>query len=104
MDIQPVISLSDVIHYLAKYASKSEIGSQTYQEIMSTILTSAVVHTDPAKKVIQKLFVKLVSERDISAEEVISTLMSYRLYHLSRDFVTVTLCDNSWMAIRADDE
>ena len=30
--------------------------------------------------------------------------MSYPLYHSSRIFVTLTMRDNSWMAIRGDDE
>lgn len=67
MDIQPVVSLQDVLNYIAKYAAKSEVQSKTYDEILHDVLSAGVSDTDMLKKAARKLFIKSVTDRDYSA-------------------------------------
>lgn len=46
MDIQPVVTLSDVPNYIAKYAAKGGTWSEPFEQILQNILQSEVVNTD----------------------------------------------------------
>lgn len=70
MDIQPVISITNISTYIAKYAAKGETGSDMYEQLLDHILDSRVSDADHVRKSAGKLFVKLIAERDYSAQEV----------------------------------
>lgn len=75
MDIQPVVTLQDVVNDIAKYAAKSEVQSQTYGEVMQHILSTEVSNSNTVKKATGKLIAKSVAEKDYSAQECFYFLM-----------------------------
>jgi len=79
IDIAPVISKRALINYLAKYISKSEVPSEALNEVFNTIIES-LNEDQSAKKVIQKRFMKMCGERDISAQEVCHSLLGLKLH------------------------
>lgn len=103
MDIQPVISISDVLNYIANYAAESETRSKSYEVTFEEILDSEVSDTDTVEKAAQKLFVKSVVERDYSAQEVFYILMSFSVIHSSREFVSVTVRNDAWVHLQSND-
>lgn len=75
IDISPIVDLHAVSNYVAKYASKCEPRSATYADILHQIIGNSSATTDFATKAIQKLSMKSVSERDVSAQECCHLLM-----------------------------
>lgn len=100
MDIQPVVSIQDVMNYIAKYAAKGEQQSANYEDILHHIVSTECNAGDEVKKAVRKLFVKSVAERDYSAQEIFHILMSYPLYHSSRDFVSITVREDDWICLK----
>ena len=92
------MSKQAVINYIAKYASKGEPQSQTYSEILKTII-SKNEDSSPARKAIQQLLTKSVAERDYSSQEVAHLLMGLPLYHSTRQFVVLTIGKEEWVQI-----
>lgn len=66
--------------------------------------SSTVVGMDPAKKSNQKVFVKFVYESDIQAHTYIDAYLYKLTLNLSKNFRTLTIRDNGWMALNSDDE
>lgn len=58
---------------------------------------------DPARKGVQKLLMKTVAERDYSSQEVCHILMGYPMYHCSRQFVSLTMRVDDWVALPAEE-
>ena len=94
MDIAPVISKRALLAYLAKYISKSEIQSQSLHDVFKTV-TENLDGDLKSKKVIHKVLKKSCAERDISAQEVLHSLLRLKLYSSGgRNFVTINMSDS----------
>ena len=89
-NIQYVVSRRRVINYVAKYATKSEPRSKSLKTVYSTIMKS-LKDDDKSLKVVQKILINSVGERDYSAQETCHLLLQLPMYHASRDFVILSL-------------
>jgi len=102
MDIAPVISKKALIAYLTKYIAKCEVSSKALDEIFTDIINK-LQDDDKAKKVMQKVFIKSCAERDISAQEVMHTLLGLKLYNAGgRKFVTINFKNEEWIPVMDD--
>ena len=90
MDMQYLVSRRRVINYVAKYATKSEPRSKSLKTVYSTIMKS-LKDDDKSLKVVQKILINSVGERDYSAQETCHLLLKLPMYHASRDFVILSL-------------
>jgi ATP-dependent DNA helicase PIF1 len=83
IDFRPVINRDAVIAYVAKYASKSETSSSSYEDT----LQAAIKHlqdSDAAGIAYQKMLSTFASERDISSQEVCHILLQKPMIVSSR--------------------
>ena len=78
IDCQPVTSRLLVLKYITKYTSKVEKKSESCVNMLSTICLDAN-EQDNVVKAYQKFIVKIVSERDISAQETYHMLQKLTL-------------------------
>lgn len=85
-----------ICRYIAKYASKSETSAVPYMETLEKLCRSADGDCN-AKKILLKLLMTTVGERDYSAQEVAHVLMGWPLYRCSREFVKLCIHDDSWV-------
>ena len=69
IDVQAVTSKHAAIEYVAKYAAKSEPRSNHYIELLTNIVHSEMSENDNARRAVQKLMIRTISERDISSQE-----------------------------------
>lgn len=83
-----------VVHYIGKYAAKSESASKNFTEIMDGIINDERRPCRDSTAAIKRLLIKNASERDISAQEVCHLSMSYHLTDSSRRFVLLNLSEN----------
>ena len=90
VDMQYVVSRQKVINYVAKYATKSENRSKTLKEVFSNVMKT-VKDDGTALKVVQKLMVSSVAERNLSAQETCHLLLQYPMFRATRDFVILSL-------------
>jgi len=79
-----------IIAYVAKYASKAETTSSSYQELLQTAITN-LCDTDHAGIAYQKVLSALVAETDISSQEVSHVLLGCELTKSSQQFRSVCL-------------
>ena len=90
VDFQPVLSRHAVLKYIAKYASKSERRSESYQDMLTRI--SNVVDSDiPSITAYKKFLAETIVERDIGAQETCHMLLKLPLVISSRSFVSVNV-------------
>lgn len=82
--------------YIAKYASKAETLSTPYMETLEKLCKNADNNCN-AKKILLKLLMSTIGERDYSAQEVSHVLMGLPLYRCSREFVKLSVHDDSWV-------
>ena len=90
MDMQYVVPRRRVINYVAKYATKSEPRSKSLKTVHSTIMKS-LKDDDKSLKVVQKILINSVGERDYSAQETCHLFLQLPMHHASRDFVILSL-------------
>lgn len=93
MDITPCTSPNAVLHYIAKYASKSEQQSISYKDILTDIIPKCGASNDPMLSVICKFLNSMLAERDWSAQEVMHILGGNKLTFCSRTFIDLNLKD-----------
>ena len=87
VDFQLVYSRRKVVEYLAKYISKSEPVSQDLKDLLDTVLRTTDDRSEHATTTaVQRLLVKAVCERDISAQEVCHHLLELPMVLCSRQF------------------
>ncbi|KAK3923264.1 ATP-dependent DNA helicase [Frankliniella fusca] len=104
MDIAPVISKKALIAYLTKYIAKCEVPSKVLEDTFSEVIKK-LQEDDPAKKVLQKVFLRSCAERDISAQEVMHTLLGLKLYNAGgRKFVIVNFKKEEWIQVTENEE
>ena len=90
VDFQPVISRHAVLKYIAKYDSKSNRRSESYQDMLTRI--SNVVDSDiPYITAYKKFLAETIVERDIEAHETYHMLLKLPLVISSRSFVSVNV-------------
>jgi hypothetical protein len=75
-DISPCTSRQAVLRYIAKYCSKAETKSLSYQELAKEVLPR-VTSQQPIVSLVSKFMNQLIAERDWTAQEV-----CYHLLHL----------------------
>src|SRR6266540_2216026 len=90
VDLKPILSIHAALQYISKYVSKSEPQSAAFSDILNRILSESQPE-DPLLTPVQKLLLHSVTERDISAQETCHILLSFPLYHSSRQFVFLNL-------------
>jgi ATP-dependent DNA helicase PIF1 len=82
-DISPCTDLHAVIAYIAKYVSKTEVKTQSFQDIAKEILPK-VTSRRPLVSFAAKIMNKALAERDWSAMEVSHLLLNLPLQEGSR--------------------
>ena len=89
-DIQVVIDYHACIEYLAKYASKGEPRSPVMKTAFNSIVCNCNMDSSPTK-LIKKVIMKSLGERDFSAQETMHHLMSLKLVSSSLNLIPVSL-------------
>src|SRR2546423_8258897 len=87
-DIQPLMSLWDVLAYVAKYISKPETKSKSYTDLQGMILLYTNKRA-PLLSFVSKMLNKLIGERDWSAQEVSHLLLQIPVQDSSRGVVSL---------------
>lgn len=98
-DFSPVLSDNGIHRYIAKYASKCEIKSTEYLQILNSITTKTDNENESCKSTIRKLLISTCAERDYSAQEVLHFLMGHAFYRSSRDFVVLNYKHFAWNSL-----
>ena len=65
VDAQIIKDVEQLINYVNKYVMKPECASQTWQTLMRKV-SEDCADTDPTRKAVQKIFLKLTNEHDYS--------------------------------------
>ena len=89
-DIQVVIDYHACVEYLAKYASKGEPRSPVLKQAFNSIMHSCKNNSNPTK-LIKKVIMKSLGQRDFSAQETMHHLMSLKLVSSSFNVVPISL-------------
>jgi helitron helicase-like protein/uncharacterized protein DUF6570/PIF1-like helicase len=94
IDIAPCTGRKALLEYLTKYVSKPEPGTQSYRQMMESLLTR--VNPDhPLRSAVNKLLNRLIGERDWAAQEVFHMLLKLPLQQSSRQVVRVNCYPDS---------
>ena len=88
VDMQYIMSRNRVLNYIAKYAAKSESKGlkAVYGNALKTLKSDS-----SSLKMVQKLMISCVGERNYSAQETCHLLLGLPMYRASRDFVILSL-------------
>ncbi|CAB4010673.1 ATP-dependent DNA helicase PIF1, partial [Paramuricea clavata] len=89
-DIQVVIDHYACVEYLAKYAAKGEPRSPLLKLAFNSIVKNVDNNSDP-HKVIKKVVMKTLGERDYAAQETMHHLLSLKLHSSSFKVIPVSL-------------
>src|ERR1700683_3338818 len=88
IDFRPVINRKAVIAYVAKYASKGETTSSSYQDTLQKAI-SHLQDSDAAGVAYQKMLSSFAAERDISSQEACHILHSLPLVKSSHQYQNI---------------
>ena len=99
---QYIVSRNRVLNYIAKYAAKSEPRSKGLKAVYGNVLRT-LKSDGSSLKMVQKLMISSVGERDYSAQETCHLLLGLPMYRASRDFVILSL-DGSWQVDNDQEE
>ena len=100
-DIQVVIDHYACVEYLTKYAAKSEPRSPLLKQAFNSVDRNVDVNSEP-RRVIKKIVMKSLDERDYAAQETMHHLLSLKLHSSSFNVIPVSL--NGSRRVRADVE
>ena len=100
-DIQVVIDHYACVEYLTKYAVKSEPRSPLLKQAFNSVVRNVDVNSEP-RRVIKKIVMKSLGERDYTAQETMNHLLSLKLH--SSSFNVIPVCLNGSRRVRADVE
>ncbi|CAB4012614.1 Hypothetical predicted protein [Paramuricea clavata] len=89
-DIQVVIDHYACVEYLTKYAAKGEPRSPILKQAFNSIVQNVDSNTDP-HRVIKKVVMKSLGERDYAAQETMHYLLSLKLHSSSFKVMSVSL-------------
>jgi ATP-dependent DNA helicase PIF1 len=102
-DMAPCTNVSAVLNYIAKYASKGEVKSNSYKQIFADVSRySSTNH--PVLTAAIKMMNTLLIERDWSAQEVMHHLLGLSLVVSSRQVVSVDLRQDQVALVEATEE
>jgi len=90
IDIQPIIDHYACLEYIAKYVSKSEKISQVVKDAFTKVIRQTT-ETDSGSRIIKKLIIRSVGERDFSIQEIMHHLLSLKLHRSSFNVISVSL-------------
>ena len=90
VDMQFILTLRRVIEYIVKCACKCEPQSQTMNEVFANIVRNLKDESN-FLKVVQKLLINSVGERDYSAQETCHLLLQLPLVKSTRDIIVLSL-------------
>ena len=102
VDLQIIVDVDACARYMAKCAAKGEPRSQPVNEILKTCVDK-VKPDDKASSTIKKAMMKVVGERDFSAQETAHMLISNPLFHCTYQFITLSL-DGSRRVKKKDEQ
>ncbi len=102
VDMQYCVSKRRVIEYITKYATKCEPRSQTMKEVYTNIVRN-LKDDSSALKVVQKLLINSVGERDFSAQETCHLLLQLPLIKSTRDHTMLSLDGSRQVEERPDE-
>ena len=94
IDFRPVVNKEAVIAYVAKYASKGETSSSSYEKTLQSVITH-LQDSDAAGIAYQKLLSSFVAERDISGQETCHILLGCKLVVCSRLYRSLCVSPDS---------
>ncbi|CAB3979507.1 ATP-dependent DNA helicase PIF1 [Paramuricea clavata] len=89
-DIQVVIDHYACVEYLTKYAAKGEPRSPILKQAFNSIVQNVDSNTNP-HRVIKKIVMKSLGERDYAAQETMHHLLSLKLHSSSFKVMPVSL-------------
>ena len=89
-DMQVILDYHACVEYLCKYAVKGEPRSNTLKNAFRTVVGNLKTNTDPIK-VMKKIMIKALGERDFSARETMHLLLSLKLHSSSFQVLSVNL-------------
>lgn len=89
-DIQVVIDYHACVEYLAKYASKGEPHYSVMKSAFNCIVCSCDIQSNPTK-LIKKVIMKSLGQRDFSVQEAMHHLLSLKLVSSSFNVIPISL-------------
>ena len=101
MDIQPITSIDTVLHYIAKYASKSESSSEDMKSFIQQTVKDTSNQTTP-NSVFAKILLHMCAERDYSSQKIFYVLMGWNLFSCSRSFVLLNFKRDDWFELQTN--
>ena len=90
IDWKPILSKCVVINYIAKYAAKSEKGSETFHNMLMRV-SSIQNPNEPAARAYKSLLCESIIDRDIGAQETCHLLLELPLSECSCRFVVLNV-------------
>ena len=89
-DIQVILDYHACVEYLCKYAAKGEPRSNMLKNAFNSVVQHVNSSANPLK-VMKKIMIKTLGERDFSAQETMHLLLSLKLYSSSFEVLPVNL-------------
>ena len=89
-DIQVIIDMHACLEYITKYAAKGEPKSPVLKQVLNSVIKN-VDNTSSPNRLIKKIMMKSLGERDFSAQETMHHLMSLKPYSSSFNVLPVNL-------------
>ena len=102
-DIQVVIDHYACVEYLTTYAAMGEPRSPLLKQAFNSIVQNASNNTQP-QKVIKKIVMKTLGERDYAAQETMHHLFSSKLYSSTFNVIPVSLEGSRKICINLSDD
>ena len=86
-DMSPSTSLAGALQYAAKYCSKAEKETTSYRQLIQSVIRNVANPRSPLLSVASRMLMKLVGERDWSAQEVCHLLLGLPLVLATRKVI-----------------
>ena len=102
-DVSPCTNIGTVLRYAAKYASKSEVKTDTYKELFQKAIETCS-DRNPFLSTAMKMVNRLIAERDWSAQEMNHICLGLDLVKCNREFATLDLRPNNEQVTTVDVE
>ena len=102
-DIQIIIDYHACVEYMAKYASKGEPKSLILKQNLKSVLAHNATATD-SPRLIKKLMMKALGERDFSAQETMHHLLSLKLHSSTFKVFNVSLTGSGRVKLLKNDD
>ena len=89
-DMQVILDYHACVEYLCKYAAKGEPRSSTLKNTFNAVVNNLKTSIDPVK-VMKKIIINSLGERDFSSQETMHLLLSLKLHSSSFQVLPVNL-------------